>query len=219
MPEIRWTLENIKEGIERFAAEHNRFPTARDFDSYKLLPSARQVQRSFGGLESLRLALGLKELNYTKGKLRSTIATDAGTRGVAAEEALEIILIEHFGEPFVHTQKRYIRGGKSRYDFFVYAEGISFGVDVFVTERKDYIATNVRHKLSKYSQVEKTIPIYFVLAGDGFIEADIARATDSITLLKDCPNIHLILLADFIIYMKSIRPLSLPDGYRSIVDK
>lgn len=70
MPKVRWTLEVIREGINRYKEENGRLPTAWDFDRCDYLPSARQIQRSLGGLEKLRTDLGLDELNYTKGSLR-----------------------------------------------------------------------------------------------------------------------------------------------------
>lgn len=215
MPEIRWTLEVIREGVERFVHENNRPPTARDFDLTSYLPTSRQVQRAYGGMSKLRASLGYNELDYTKGPARSAIATQAGIRGVEAEEALEVILIEHFGEPFVHSQKRYIRGGKSRYDFYVYAYQYSFGIDVFTTDRQQYIDTNIRHKIKKYAETSLRIPIYFVLAGASFVDDDLMQARE-VLLEGKFPNIHLITLTDFIAYIQTLQPLSPPIGIKHI---
>lgn len=215
MPTTRWTPEVIKAGIERFVQENNRPPTARDFDLSSYLPTSRQVQRAYGGMSKLRAKLGYSELDYTKGPQRSAIATQAGIRGVEAEEALEVILIEHFGEPFVHSQKRYIRGGKSRYDFYVYAYQYSFGIDVFTTDRQEYIDTNIRHKIKKYAETSLKIPIYFVLAGESFDDEDLTQARE--VLLRDkFPNMHLITLADFIAYIQTLQPLLPPAGIKHI---
>lgn len=215
MPEIRWTLEIIKHGIEQFVAEYNRPPTAQDFDNTSYLPSARQVQRSFGGMGKLRTALGYSDIDYTRGELRSKIATDAGKRGVEAEEALELVLIDHFGEPFVHTQKRYIRGGKSRYDFYVYAHNYSFGIDIFTTERREYIDKNIRHKIPKYADTSAHIPIYFVLAGESYSDDDVAAVGHRI--LASYPNLHLMTLKTFMTFVHTLQPLAQPDGLKSII--
>jgi hypothetical protein len=219
MPEARWTLEEIKKGIERFTVEYGHLPTARDYDTVTYLPTARQVQRAYGGLGKLRESLGYTDINYTKGALRSKIATRSGIRGVEAEEALEIILITKFGEPFVHTQKRYIKFGKSRYDFFVYANDYSFGIDVFTTDRREYIDTNVRHKIAKYSSVPATVPVYFVLSGEGFEQNDILFAKNSLHQLINYPNIQLVLLTEFIGIIESIEPLIAPIGLKSIIEQ
>ena len=49
-----WTTERIKDGFERFRKENGRLPIASEIDSLEYLPSARQIQRKFGGLEKLR---------------------------------------------------------------------------------------------------------------------------------------------------------------------
>lgn len=133
MRETIWTIDVIKEGIEHFYQEHNRYPTAIDFDAVPYLPSARQIQRKFGGMENLRTTLGYKELNYTKGDLRRTAYDNFSTRSLSAEDRLEVALIDHFGELYVHTQKRYYRLMKNRWDFFVYyKEGL---VLIFLVRR------------------------------------------------------------------------------------
>lgn len=135
MPEIKWTLEKIQSGIDRFRQENEILPTAYDFDRTPYLPSARQIQRAYGGLEALRTLLGYDELNYTKGLLRRTRSIAGYTDGTSAEDALELILINHFKEPYVHTQKRYFKDHRNRYDFFIYYKDGYLGVDIFTTSR------------------------------------------------------------------------------------
>jgi hypothetical protein len=216
MPEVRWTLETVREGIEKFILDHNRPPTAVDFDTTPYLPSARHIQRVFGGLAALRAALGYELQDFTKGTARSAIATAAGVRGVEAEEALELVLMQRFGEPYVHSQKRYIRGGKSRYDFFIYAKDYSFGVDIFATERREYIEKNVRHKIRKYAETSQRIPIYFVLAGESFTSDD-TEPVEYMMLRHTYPNIHLMTLADFLIFIDTLQPLARPAGIKSLL--
>lgn len=216
MPETEWTHDSIKAGIERFIMDNNRAPTAIDFDLNHFLPSARQIQRAHGGLAMLRKALGYTELDFTKGTARSKIASEAGVRGIEAEEVLELILMKKFGEPYVHSQKRYIRGGKSRYDFFVYAKNYSFGVDVFTTEKREYIEKNVRHKIRKYGETSFRIPIYFVVAGRDYTSNDTEHIQKQL-LDKKYPNIQLVTLANFIIYIESLQPLELPKDLKSLL--
>ena len=54
-----WTVERITEGINRFINEERREPTARDFDLSPYLPSARQIQRAYGGLPAFRKLINL----------------------------------------------------------------------------------------------------------------------------------------------------------------
>jgi len=208
-----WDLVNIKSGIDNFIAEHGKMPTATDFANVNDLPSARQVQRMFGGVESLRKELGYKERNFTKGKLRKKIATDANIRGLNAEDAFEPILIKKFGEPYVHVQKRYYKGSKNRYDFFVYAKKRAFGVDIFTTSRSAYIANNIRHKVIRYKNAPKELNIYFVLMGSEYNSKEVTRASESIVELTDYPNMTVLHENDFINLIDSFEPLALPDNF------
>lgn len=215
MTNLKWDLSDIKEGIDRYIHENGRPPTARDFDASPYLPSARQIQRSYGGMATLRAQLGYKDLDFTKGELRKSIATEASKRGIAAEEYLEPLLISHFGEPFVHTQKRYAKGTKNRYDFFIYAQNVSIGVDVFTTSKLEYIGVNVRHKVHKYKQLQN-IETYFVLVGTDYSIDDMINARNTLPILRQYNNLHLLSEKEFLQYIQTLKPLQTPDFFRSI---
>ena len=98
-----WTIESIKSGFERFRIEHGRLPTAPEIDTLDYLPSSRQIQRKFGGLEKLRTLLGYADTHFGKGIFRTQIANRIGIKGRQVELMLEKILRKKFGEVFVHT--------------------------------------------------------------------------------------------------------------------
>ena len=58
------TLENLRNGLERFNKEHGHYPTAEEIDSCQYLPSARWIQYKFGGLKKLRNIFGFNDLDY-----------------------------------------------------------------------------------------------------------------------------------------------------------
>lgn len=217
MPQTVWTPEVIKRGIDTYIVEHGHPPTAHDFDACPYLPSARHMQRAFGGLEHLRQQLGYTELNYTKGDLRRTRSLAGHLEGTAAEDRLEIILIAKFGEAFVHTQKRYYIDHKNRYDFFVYYLDGYFAVDIFTTSRPDYIGTNIRHKIPKYKNVPPDTPIFFVVAGNGITSEDVRLRTATISGLKAMPNVTPILLRDFEAHIGALTPLVAPYGLKTVL--
>ncbi len=101
-----WTIPKIKDGLEKFFKENNHYPTVYEIDSCPYLPSARHIQRSFGGMEKVREELGLQITHYGKGLTRSQKAYDVGIRGKNIENEVEPVLVGKFGEIFVHTQKR-----------------------------------------------------------------------------------------------------------------
>jgi hypothetical protein len=209
-----WTNENIKTGIELFVATHSRMPTARDFDRTDYLPSARQIQRNFGGIPTLRQTLGYGKLDFTKGDLRKIISTKASSDGILAEEYLEPLLIAKFGEPYVHTQKRYNKGTKNRYDFFIYAKSFCFGIDVFSTGRAEYISTNVRHKIQKYKL--NNIPVIFVALGTNYSNDDIARAEKSLPELINHPTMKIMNEQQLLTYVESLDSLRTPEYFVGI---
>ncbi len=198
MPDTIWDQELIQQGIERYFTEFGTYPTAVDFDEYPYLPSARQIQRRFGGMQKLRETLGYEATNYTKGDARQKVYSSFSARSINAEDMLEIELIKHFGEPYVHTQKRYYQQLKNRWDFFVYYKNGYMGIDIFSTSRKSYILRNVHHKLHKYKNVPASIPIYFVVENSSLTTDDVESAIFLSDLLRLQPNIHVLTLADFI---------------------
>jgi hypothetical protein len=173
---VTWNEKNIKQASDRYIAENGKLPSAQDFDETPYLPSARHMQRAHGGVVALRRTLGYGEADFTKGDLRKKIATDANKRGVTAEDYFEPLLMERFGEPYVHTQKRYYKGTKNRYDFLVYAAGQTLGIDIFTTDRTSYIGKNIRHKIKRYKNAPSSLKIYFVLVGKDFTASDIKKS-------------------------------------------
>ncbi len=210
-----WSDEAIKLAVERYIAEHGSMPTSQDFDECVYLPSARQIQRRFGGLVALRKLLGYGDMDYTKGELRKRISTDLNATGIIAEDFFEPILYERFGEPYVHVQKRYYKGTKNRYDFFVYARNLCFGVDIFTTNSKRGINKNIWHKVERYKKAPNDLNIYFVLVGD-YDSEDIKRACDGMEQLKYHKNMIPIHELDFIKLIAEIEPLQMPDNFRSV---
>jgi len=93
-----WTSNKIKDGFERFIKENGRLPLAPEIDLLDYLPSSRQIQKKFGGLEKLRHQLGYKDTHFGKGAYRSAIATRVNHRGRNEELSLEKVLREIFGE-------------------------------------------------------------------------------------------------------------------------
>lgn len=146
---IKEAKNKIKEGFDKFYQEHGRYPTALEIDEYASLPSSRQIQRRFGGLQNLRKELGLDTLNFTKGSIRSQSAQYIGKRGLDFEREIRKILINKFGEVFVHEQKPF-NDYAGRLDFFVYAKNNKFGIDVFFASYKHSLIGCINSKQRLY---------------------------------------------------------------------
>ena len=74
-------------------------PTAPEVDRTNYLPSARQIQRHFGGLKALRELLGYDDTDFGSGTSRSNIAIRGNLRAKEAERELEQEPSQLFGDP------------------------------------------------------------------------------------------------------------------------
>jgi len=114
-----WTAEKIKDSLERFNCENGHYPTVTEIDQTSYLPSSRQIQRRFGGLKCFRKTSGYSITDFSSGKERSKIAGRSGKTGRSGEKIVEKMLVDHFGEEFVHIEKIWGQT-KQRLDFYVY---------------------------------------------------------------------------------------------------
>jgi len=169
--EIKWTLEKVSEGFKKFHEEHNRYPTAYDVDDFKHLPSSRQIQRSFGGLVSLRKKLGLTVDNYSTGKERSITASDINKKGRNYEYLAYELLRSFFQEIFIHAERpvdvNFNMNSKNRFDFYVFAKPNNFAVDVFGTQDIRHLIKTMNMKEKKYRKnIKRGECLYFVYFSD-----------------------------------------------------
>lgn len=167
-----WKLEDIKQGIDRFYQENGRFPTVSDLDNINYLPSSRWIQYKFGGMVKVRKDLGFEDIHLGKGKYRTQIALKANKDGLEFEHEIERFLIDKFGEPFVHIQKR-IGMDRDTIDFYIYSAMGNFGVDVTnVTGHFRNVALNTNSKIRKYNNLN--LELYIVVSGN-YKQAQIDR--------------------------------------------
>lgn len=157
----KWNVEMIKNGFERFIAENGRLPTAIEIDRLDYLPSSRQIQRRFGGLEKLRTALGYGITNFAKGKTRSLKAKEINRRSLEIEESIRKSLVEKFGEPSVHIERPF-KGSKKRVDFYIFCPDGNFAVDVFFAQNRFYLISILNIKQKTYKDFKEIL--YFVVA-------------------------------------------------------
>lgn len=162
-----WTAQKIKEGFEKFEREYGRLPIAPEIDKLEYLPSSRQIQRKFGGLEKLRKVLGYKDINFGRGAYRSKIALRVNKKGRETELELERILRNKFNEVFVYTE-RIFDDSKNRVDFYIYSPDGNFGIDVFYTDTIQDLQKNINLKIDKYLKFPSQL--YLVVANPDFIQ-------------------------------------------------
>lgn len=191
----KWNRETINEGLDRFNQENGHYPTALEIDKTSYLPSSRQIQRRFGGLISFRKLAGHEVSDFGSGSGRSGIATRAGARGLSGEREVEKILIELFGEEFVHVEKRW-GSLKQRLDFFVYNPKNNFAVDVISASSIHSLIVNLNIKIPRYSGFPHEL--YFVVVGPGLIQEKLDKLIRNKKSLFLSTNEHLVSIDNFL---------------------
>lgn len=199
-----WTIEKIKEAIDRFYEANGRYPVADDFEDCDYLPSARQIQRRFGGLPSLRKALGHSTSDFSRGDNRTAVAKNINSRAQHSEKEMEQFLISFFGKHFVHEQKLYGEG-KNRFDFYVYAKGAEFGIDVFFARDLRTYKRIINIKEKKYNKTP--VDVYLVNVSPAIIGRTDLNLLESNKKSKLPHNIKLVTYDEFVKHVRTLTPL------------
>lgn len=165
----KWTIEQVKAGLEYFKDLNGRYPSANEIDNFEYLPSSRSIQRSLGGLEKVRNVLGfdLSLTNLTKGTIRSEKAKTTYFNAVNYEEIFYNYLIKNVPEVNVHEHK-ILRPGHICCDFFIYtSNNDGFAIDIFYAQDIFTLARTVNIKFKRYKDLK--YQVYFVLVGNNNI--------------------------------------------------
>ncbi|TSC73116.1 MAG: Uncharacterized protein G01um101438_139 [Parcubacteria group bacterium Gr01-1014_38] len=195
---VYWSIERVKDGVERFVREHGRFPSAVDFDRVPYLPTARWVNMYFGNFREFRKQLGLIAFpDLTRGIHRSKLASNIGKRGIAAEREVRDLLIQHFGEMFVHVERRIdVHDTKTtRLDLFVFNATQDFGVDVLCTSDAISLRSHIALKCNKYRSL--SFPVFLVVCGDTLVRGDIEQVLRGALRDSKPSHIRILDLPDF----------------------
>ncbi len=173
--EVIWKLEDIQRGLKRYYDENGRYPTAIEFDDCDYLPTAKLIQRRFGGLVKLRKCLGLAGPNdYTKGRHSSARASTILARSNDVENQVHRFLIARFGEPFVHREFLFDKTRRCRTDFYVYTREGGFAVDVFYPKDRHSLIGCINSKLRTYRMdLEIKYPIIFLMMNEKIGDRDL----------------------------------------------
>jgi hypothetical protein len=213
----QWSTESLKVAFDRYIAENGKLPTSPEVDRTDYLPSARQIQRRFGGLKELRAALGYEDVDFGSGEHRRNLATKGNLRGWKAEKELQFQLASMFGEPYVHTEKVY-GNGRNRSDFIVYTKTSIFGVDIFTTETKHDLQKNVAIKIDKYGDFPQQYPLFFAVVSETLTDEDVAAASSSMTKTSKLPNMKVVTIKGLFEAVKAYVPYEDPPGFISLYE-
>lgn len=164
----QWTKDQLRAGFNHFKETYNRYPTAHEIDTFSYLPSARSIQRAFGGLVNVRKELFPEEIsNFTTGTHRSGVAKRTNENGKVLEEQFYNYLVGEFSEIAVHEHK-VIRPGHVNCDFYIYLDQeTGVVIDIFYAKSIINLINVVNLKLKRYSLI---VPeTYLVVVGNDTI--------------------------------------------------
>lgn len=150
-----WTVNKIKKGFEKFRCAHDRLPKAIEIDTLNYLPSARYIQKRFGGLEHLRSELGYINTHFGKGKFRSDIAKEAGARSKEIEQNLHDQLHSFFPTDAIQRERNFC--ANYRVDFYINTDKGKFGIDIFYAKNMRALQSSINIKMKKYQHFPDTL--------------------------------------------------------------
>lgn len=172
----KWTLESLKEGLDRYYKMHGRYPISREVDEFEFLPTSRSIQRKFGGLMEIRKQLGLNIADFRSGEYSSKRAHKINKRAHKIEKEVYSYLVGIFGVEFVHREYFFTDDKRTRTDFFIYHKGGNFSVDVFFAEDRHNLIGCLNSKMRTYGE-DKMIqyPVIFLQMNDSILPEQIAE--------------------------------------------
>jgi len=159
-----WTLPELESGLKHFYTVHKQYPTAHEVDAYTYLPSARSIERGFGGLVALRKLLKLgSEHDFRAGIHSSKRAHTINARAHETEQKVYEFLHKRFGKEFVHREFFFTDDKRTRLDFFVHDSEQGFCIDVFYPKDRRNLIGCLNSKLLKYkAEYMSQYPVIFL---------------------------------------------------------
>ena len=197
----QYSLTEAIDSVNRLKEELGHEPTVQEIDKCDYTPTARTIQRNWGGIKEFRREAGMKILNHTVGKTRVTAAEKAYQRAKSYEKEIHNQLVKRYHNPAegVRVSRQFAwqqwipdeEGGyysdtradsaisddnKNHvdiFDFFYPQDTLSLG-SCFRDKKRKYLKNPV------YLLDDATNKVYFVCVNENISQADI----DSIELQR-----------------------------------
>ena len=124
-------------------------------------------------------------------------------RGIGFERQVYQLLVQKFGEMFVHAQKPF-NDYKSRVDFFVYGKNQKFGIDVFYADNIHSFQGCINAKQRIYNNANFDVVF---LSANLSIDQELIDGLDQNKINKLPPNIKILDLKSFARFIEKLEPL------------
>ena len=151
------TETSHKRAVDKFISIHKREPTAIDFDNTDYLPSARTIQRRYGGLKPFRLSVGLNTIDFTTGAARAVKAKLSTSQSMKDETKLFKALVSKYNIKNVSSPAKIFAYRGLTADIRLDIDNTTYLIDVFKPNTTHSFLGCVRIKNKKYLQEEHTL--------------------------------------------------------------
>ena len=191
--------------MKEFHLEHGRWPEYKDFHSGNGLPRTRTLERSYGGLVSLRKQLGI-HADMRTGEARSLSVMNFNERGRIAEDGVYQMLLGHFQEPFIHSQYPISNKTKHRADWCIfYGSGKKVIIDAFwPVDMRSFVGC-LNSKIRKHKHYdEKSVPVIFLHMNKEMNDHDVNDFVDR-KKIKLASNQSVMSICEFEEFIKTIK--------------
>lgn len=190
----------FKEMVTLFHSRNKRYPTATEFTHENLLPTARTIQRNYGGIPQFRKDMGLDITDYTKGEVRSKRAKKINNQAAVYENELFNRLYKKYHrptegvsvvrEPIISTYDPDngiygYRRADVAINTFKESNCATFYVDFFFASDPYSLYGCVNIKKKKIQKILKNEDIIFVSVNPKMSTKDILK----IKLPQNCPRV------------------------------
>lgn len=104
----KYTEDGVIQALKNFKKNLGKEPTIQEIDKEPTLPTARQIQRMFGGVKQLRMKAGFDIDDHTKGTARQTTAAMTQKQCSKYEARLvnQLFIKHHDSQEFTKTVTR-----------------------------------------------------------------------------------------------------------------
>ena len=124
-------------------------------------------------------------------------------------------MIQHFGEVYVHIEKRYGLSKRTRMDFFVYSPDGNFGVDVFYTDTEHSFKVNCHNKMKKYTEFQVNTDLYFLCLNNNIDQAFMDKQSLVMSHFRLYSKLHFVNIDSFHKIVASKKRYPDPEGFLS----
>ena len=165
--------------IEIFFNTNDRYPGAKDFDTTDYLPSARYIQRHWGGVVKVKESLSIEETDKRKGKTRRDLVKKINNRNDKIKAKLQTEFNEKLGERNVKHPFTPYDDTKMRIDYLIYhpTKDEAIGFELFYPADRDSFNGCLNIKKHKGQYLDTTIKsnksFYYVVTNPNITQDDI----------------------------------------------